>query len=76
MMANGNDKADRTVDLQPFGNGGSVHYGSTRGVFGGLTLTDELHIVWKSALPAGADVGRMHKAAEEAVRDALRQRGL
>lgn len=74
-MASGEDKADWTVDLQPFGQSGAVRCGTLRGVFGGITIGNTLHITWKTAWPAGADVTKLKAAAEQAVRDALKGRG-
>ena len=74
-MANGYDKADWTVQLQPMGGGGSVRYGTVRGVFGGLTISNALQIAFTgSSWPEGTDIDRAHKAAESAVRDALKGR--
>jgi hypothetical protein len=75
-MANGYDMSDWTVQLQPFGSGGSVRYGKVCLVFGGLTIGNRLQLVDKgSTWPEGADIERMSQAAEQAVRDALAQRG-
>jgi hypothetical protein len=75
-MADGYDKGDWTVDLQPSGHAGSVQYGSMRGVFDGVTFADALQIVFVGARPpVGADVSRMYDAARAAIRDAVKRRG-